>query len=84
MPEVTFISLSERAWSPAFGGSGMILALAMAMLVLLLAVEALITAARVLLEPMFALIRMLFWLVFLLATAAVALLMLASGSPHGG
>ena len=82
MPEVA-LSLSERAWSAPFGGSGMLLALAMAMLVLLLAVETLIAAARVLLEPMFALVRNLFWLAFLLASAAVALLVLALGSAHG-
>jgi hypothetical protein len=69
--------------SSSSGGPGLVLVLATGMLVLLLAVEAVIAAARVLLDPVFALIRTLFRLLFVLGAVVAIVLLLASGSAHG-
>jgi hypothetical protein len=65
------------------GNSELVLVLAMATLLLLLALGAMIAAARVLLEPMFALIGTLFRMLLILGAAVAIIFMLVSGSAHG-
>lgn len=87
MPEVALIPASQDLYAAPFrsglsGSSGLFLLLMTAMVVLLLAVEAMIAAARVLLEPVFVLIRKLFWLLFVLGAAMAIVLLLVAGSAH--
>ena len=65
------------------GSSGVVLVLAMAALLLLLALGAMIAAARVLLEPVVALIGTLFRLLLRFGAAVAIIFMLVSGSAHG-
>jgi hypothetical protein len=87
MPEVVLIPTSLAAFGQPIqialsGRSVPALALAVATLVLLLAVEVLIAVAR-LLEPVFAFLRTLLRLLFVLGVALAIILMLGSGSAHG-
>jgi hypothetical protein len=89
MSEVALIPLSSQGqFAEPFqnalsGNSGLVVALAMAALLLLLALGAMIAAARVLLEPVFALIGTLLRLLFVLGAAVAVIVILVSGSAHG-
>jgi uncharacterized integral membrane protein len=72
--------IAEPIRTALSGNSGVILVLAAATLLFLLAVDALIATARVLLEPVFALMRTLFRLLLVLSVVVGIVLILASGS----
>lgn len=74
--------LAEPIGSALSGNSLIALALAMAALLLLLTLGAIIAAARVLLEPIFALIGTLIRLLVIVGAAVAIVLMLVSGSAH--
>ncbi len=89
MSEVALIPMAsedqfaEPLRSALSGNFGIVVVLAMAALLLLLALGAMIAAARVLLEPVFALIGTLFRLLLILGAAVAIIVMLVSGSAHG-
>jgi hypothetical protein len=74
--------LAEPIRAALSGNSLLALVLAMAALLLLLALGAVIAAARVLLEPIFALIGTLFRLLVVLGAVVAIVLLLVSGSAH--
>jgi hypothetical protein len=83
IPVATQDQFAEPVRNALSGNSGVVVVLAMAALLLLLALGAMIAAARVLLEPVFALIWTLFRLLLILGAAVAIIVMLVSGSAHG-
>ena len=73
---------AEPVRAPLSGNSMLALMVALGALLLLLALGAIIAAARLLLEPIFALIGTLFRLLLILGAAAAIVVLLASASAH--
>ena len=82
MSGLALIQFAEPLRTALPGNSLLALLLAMVVLLMLLALGALIATARVLLEPIFALIGTLFRFLVVLGAAVAIIVIIVSGSAH--